>query len=303
MDSAIDAIILRDTNKLAEIIKSHGENISCCWNIIHYLVHNDWYDGIALYKIYLGCNMNHITTDYCSTTSGIPIYIIGGQNALFMARSNQMVNFLFEMGIEEVIDNNGNTYKEYLSRKNDFSFYRENYLKVKERVKLLNPLRNIIIDNQNITPVNKNEIYSEYTINSCVFEHLNSDEIIDFSHQNVNSMHKKSIKIIITDVIKQLILSVFNDNNINIYSIQNITGFLIEYNEFGEKKLDKHVDDSKYTINICLENTSDCELHFDNWDRPVINVKGNLLCHMGNIPHCVTNLTHGTKKNIILWLS
>lgn len=35
-------------------------------------------------------------------------------------------------------------------------------------------------------------------------------------------------------------------------------GFSIIYNDTFEKKLDKHVDDSLYTINLCIKN-NDCE--------------------------------------------
>jgi hypothetical protein len=303
MDKIIDAVTLRDSKLLREVIEKNGTNVSSEWGIIHYLVHNDWYDGIALYKIYLNGEINCLTTDFCGTTSGIPIYIIGGQNALFMSRSQQMIDFLFEFGINEVIDNNGNSYQEYLSKKNDFSFYRENYLKVKERIKFLSPLGNISSVDGDIELVTKNEIYVEYIINHELFQYFDSEGIIDNSCQNANSMHKNSCKIIITNRIKQMILSLFKNENINIYSIHDIIGFLIEYKERGDKKLNMHMDDSKYTINICLENTSDCKLIFDGYKLPVISKKGNLLFHNGKIPHYVTELTYGTKKNIILWIS
>jgi hypothetical protein len=302
MNLIIEATIHKNIKMLDKVIRENGIYVNSEWQIIHYLVDNDWYDGIALYKIYLNGDINTLTTDFCGNTSGIPIFIIGGQNALFMAKSKQMITFLYELGIKEVIDNNGNNYHDYLLKKNDLTFHIENYKKIKNRLTYswLPTNINEIID---IKQIEKNKIFSEYLISKNISEYLNLQEIVNMSVQNVNTMHKKSFNIIITDEIKQLVTSVLKKENINPYLIKNITGFIIEYSTETETKLNKHIDDSMYTINICLENSSDMKLIFDGIEFSVDQKSSHIYFHLGSIPHLVTTLTYGTKKNIILWIS
>ena len=92
-------------------------------------------------------------------------------------------------------------------------------------------------------------------------------------------------------------------------------GFSIMYSDKYEQKLDKHVDDSLYTINMCIKN-DDCEgseivfdgtksNHFNKTYDPkqkfVVAEEDYMIIHLGNHPHQTNNIESGERINIVMW--
>ena len=92
-------------------------------------------------------------------------------------------------------------------------------------------------------------------------------------------------------------------------------GFSIVYNKNYEKKLNHHVDDSLYTINMCIKNNDaeGCEVIFDgskpncfnstysNKKNFLFSKEDYMIIHLGNHPHQTNELIDGERANIILW--
>lgn len=72
------------------------------------------------------------------------------------------------------------------------------------------------------------------------------------------------------------------------------------------QKLELHMDDSTYTINLCLENTAiSNELVFSvgkKYETPVHIAAGFVCVHKGTIPHYVNPIRQGTRTNIVIWM-
>ena len=92
-------------------------------------------------------------------------------------------------------------------------------------------------------------------------------------------------------------------------------GFSIVYNKDHEKKLDQHIDDSLYTINMCIKNnnvegsdvvfhgsTSNCyNLSYSDKKIFVPCKEDYMIIHLGNHPHQTNELNDGERVNIVLW--
>jgi hypothetical protein len=95
--------------------------------------------------------------------------------------------------------------------------------------------------------------------------------------------------------------------------------FSVHYSVITDKKLDKHVDDSDITINICLKNTfgfGSSTIHFDDSPDTLFSKsenkpfgislsRGDIMIHKGNHAHYVTDIGNnktGERCNLILWL-
>lgn len=118
---------------------------------------------------------------------------------------------------------------------------------------------------------------------------------------------------IITEFIEILIKYVYDfKKSLKIYNIIEI-----KYDINGTRKLETHTDDSEFTVNICLENSSEnnnlifignmknklypkikqyySDIHIDKL------LKGDVLIHYGAHPHRVNELKSGVRKNLIIW--
>ena len=92
-------------------------------------------------------------------------------------------------------------------------------------------------------------------------------------------------------------------------------GFSIIYNKNYEKKLNDHVDDSLYTINMCIKNNnvesnevvfngskSNCyNSSYSNKKMFVPCKEDYMIIHLGNHSHQTNELINGERVNIILW--
>jgi hypothetical protein len=134
-------------------------------------------------------------------------------------------------------------------------------------------------------------------------------------NENINTMHKVSyanpltseqIKIVLASGVKCF-------NTLTGYNIENTIkyygGFGICYGALNIK-LNKHVDDSILTINMCIENTSiGSEVVFEIYNKYrkttrnyIVDIpEGYAIIHPGNIPHCTRSIETGSRKNVVLW--
>lgn len=92
-------------------------------------------------------------------------------------------------------------------------------------------------------------------------------------------------------------------------------GFSIIYNDENNTELEEHVDDSLYTVNMCIRKThidgneivfsgskSNCyDKTFTNRYQFVITEEDYVVIHMGNHPHKTNKLIEGERANIVLW--
>ena len=85
--------------------------------------------------------------------------------------------------------------------------------------------------------------------------------------------------------------------------IINIHAFYIKYENNLQKNLDRHIDDSTYTINLCLTNTSEKgELIFDDLDFTYVHKENHGIVHSGKIYHHCNDICAGQRENIIIWI-
>jgi hypothetical protein len=81
------------------------------------------------------------------------------------------------------------------------------------------------------------------------------------------------------------------------------TSFGIHYNN-SQKSLALHKDDSLYTINMCLQNSSENNevvFEINNKQIPVDMKEDMMLIHLGSMPHSTNSITDGSRTNIIMW--
>jgi hypothetical protein len=269
------------------------------WIILYNLIYEEWIDGLTIFIEY-GGNINTKSNDeyFNFSNMNIPLFTIGNQNGLFVTNNEKIIKFLYDNKIEEIIDNNFNTHVEYKKNRNNFNFMKNNYYKVKERC---NKLKNCTrLNNLELIENNKdNEIYKKYKLNEDLKNFIKLDDIINHNVEKVNSMHNKSISININENILNIIYTITN----NKFYVSKIVGFYLKYDCVTDDSLDIHIDDSKITIILCLENTSDCKIIFNETKTECLQEKNCVYIHSGTIPHYVTKQNYGIKENIVLWLS
>lgn len=144
----------------------------------------------------------------------------------------------------------------------------------------------------------------------------NVENILNKSkNENINTMHKVSYANPLTHEQTNTVL-VAGMNCFNALTGYNIANTIKYYGGFGicygalNIKLNKHVDDSILTINMCIENTSiGSEIVFETYNKykkitrnyNVDIPEGYALIHLGNIPHYTTSIEGGSRKNVVLW--
>jgi hypothetical protein len=300
MDLILRTISDRNLQLFGEILNKH-QDLNTGWGVIHYLVDDEWYDGIKKFLENTCSNINEITKDYVSTS--FVSFIIGGQNCLFMARNDEMIEFLLSFGVSAITDNNGNTYTEYIKMKNNFQFMRQNYDKVKERCNKNHFLQNIQSLN-NIELISKNKYFSDYIINSEeLINILKSQEFMDYREKYENHKNKFVTKMNLSDVIKKIIVSIIQMEIIDMCSFYGASVFLMEYKYGYKSNLQLRSDHAKYTICICLDNTSDSSIIFVEDNIYLMREKFHLYFYKGTTRYIDTDLNKGEMKNLMIFLS
>jgi hypothetical protein len=153
----------------------------------------------------------------------------------------------------------------------------------------------------------------------------NKNDVINKIRNNINmssnSMHKY------TSEIPFEINEIEKINNILWYFIREYYelwnekmpkysgGFSLIYNNDFDKKLDLHIDDSIYTINMCIQskNIEGSNIIFNGTKSNYITHEYNpkeicvipsedyMLIHLGNHPHRTEEIVEGERINIVFW--
>jgi hypothetical protein len=152
----------------------------------------------------------------------------------------------------------------------------------------------------------KQELIS--TINS----HIGSSENSMHKYTSINPLSKNdidSINNIIWPFVREY-YELWDKKSPNYFG-----GFSIIYNDKFEKNLANHVDDSLYTINMCIKNDN-CDgseiifngsksNHFsksyDSRNKFVIPEEDYMIIHLGKHPHQTNNIINGERINIVMW--
>jgi hypothetical protein len=297
----LNHIFEQNLEEFIEMISKNEELISYNfggYNLIHYLFDNYWEEGINFYKS-KNYNLDFKTTDLLLSLDGIPLYITGGQNFLHLiARKNKKLysEIKHEYNFLQKPDLNSELPEEIFSQKNDHIYYQNRYKLVLKRNYLT--LENKIPINLINKEIIKNDI-TKFEIDEDLI--LNIKNQVDLIEEHIpNSMHKygKIIYPKMKDLIDSLICQLLPLSNI----IQ-IHAFYIKYNNQVQKNLDKHRDDSTYTINLCLKNSSKAgKLIFDDFDYSYQHQSGKGILHSGNLYHHVEDIEEGERENIIIWI-
>jgi hypothetical protein len=168
-----------------------------------------------------------------------------------------------------------------------------------------------------------------------------SDEFCDFImskinvYENVkyktdihhaNSMHKYTIPL------EKLVLKDFIEAFVKIYLLKiiqkkfpdrfdhgfdEIHGYIVRYSKYEDVNLERHVDDSFVTANICLNenflgselvfNGVRCPIHLDssfqiNEELSITHQKAILILHDGKNRHYVNSIREGKRYSLIIWV-
>jgi hypothetical protein len=137
-----------------------------------------------------------------------------------------------------------------------------------------------------------------------------------------NSMHRYG-KVLLPAMNEQIMGIVRACLPSSVESVSHVHAFCIKY-AMGDdaaapemRALAMHVDDSTYTINLCVSDTafSGCELVFsgrEGADGRVAVLPNEYtyrhkpfhgVIHRGSLQHWVENLTSGSRESIIIWVS
>lgn len=127
---------------------------------------------------------------------------------------------------------------------------------------------------------------------------------VPFSYEDIN---------LLNDILWNIIKEYYQ--LLNIKKPSYYSGFSIIYNKEYEKKLNTHIDDSLYTINMCIRNNniegSEIIFHGSSYNyyskvyspkKIFVNCKEDyMIIHLGNHTHQTNELIDGERVNIILW--
>jgi hypothetical protein len=294
-------IFEQNERKFIEIITNNEDLILYNYGgyyLIHYLFDNFWEKGIEIYK-FKKYKLDLLSEDKIMSLSGIPLYITGGQTFLhIIARKDKELYNKIKSEYEslQIPDLNLELPEDLYYLKNNFEYCKKryenivkrNYIKCENNLKLKIKFKDII--NENIT---------NFELDKDVILKFKS-EIEQIEEKIPNSMHKygKIIYKYMTNNINSLIKELLPLDN-----IINIHAFYIKYNNSLQKSLEKHRDDSTYTINLCLSNTSnEGKLIFDDVNYEYNHKECFGILHSGSLYHHVEDIGFGERENIIIWI-
>jgi hypothetical protein len=298
----LNSIFEQDEEKFIKIIAKNFDLFLYNYGgyyLIHYLFDYYWEEGIAFYKS-KNLPLDLLTVDKIISLNGIPMYVTGGQNFLhIVARKDKTLYQEIKSGYEflQTPDNNSELPEDIYHAKNNFEFFRERYNRLLQRkhIKCENNLHLKIKSKEIIDPnITRFELDPEVILQM-------KNQIEQIEERIPNSMHKygkviyPTMKCIIDSVVQELLPC--TNNMVDIHS------FYIKYNPSVQKNLDKHRDDSTYTINICLSNSSnEGKLIFDDMNYSYAHQECFGILHSGTLYHHVEDIGVGQRENVIIWV-
>jgi hypothetical protein len=316
-ENAIKSILLEDPVEFRKIINAYPEIIEPTptrgWSIIHYLYQYKWDDGIDIYLKH-GGSKSILTADFLVKNSGsFPVFLVGGQTILHIFaqfnrdKESELLELIQENEELNIADFNGNTPLDLIKEKKDASTH-------KEQCRLVNTRLNKLIDISHVEPIDitvEQTIAEDkfaggikvFTIDKNLVDSLKHD-VSECDDKIPNSMHRYGKVLLpkMTNQIQAIVKAVVDSSYHN--SIKHIHSFYIKYNKDVQVNLDTHMDDSTFTLNICLNNNSTgSKLVFDDIDYTYEHASMRGIVHDGHINHHVTNILSGERENIIIWVT
>ena len=119
-----------------------------------------------------------------------------------------------------------------------------------------------------------------------------------------NSMHRygKVVLPALDSTVRALVKSLVSPESAQ--RIFRLHAFYVKYDLGVQTKLGLHMDDSTYTINICLSNDSTgAELVFDELSGFYPHICRRGIIHRGFLKHHVEPLKSGVRENLIIWVT
>lgn len=286
------------------------------WYLIHHLFRNFWESGINIY-IFKGGQVDYLTDDYVSSIQRIKMFMTGGQSILHILASNKLDNNKLEIYKNlypnlNIRDFNDCLPDDILNAENTIANHQTQAKKVAERTK------------QKLIERGQSEWFTSDIIPSVEITGKLCDDIMTFSFSDSfrddliaqinslnesipNSMHRKGKLLLpnMSSIIYSIVKTLFMSSSIDISGgIVRLHAFYVSYGSSAQTSLATHVDDSSYSINMCLTKSSSGDvLIFDDLGLVYDHSASHGILHKGHLKHHVCDLTDGYRENIIIWVT
>jgi len=298
------------------------------WDLIHYLYAQEWTSGIAKYEAMGGRVEDIFTRDWVGKLSSAIQFTTGGQSILHIhadmnirklrpkdeTRPGDAVKWAeFEALCARypslnIPDFNGRMPRHYATAgQRTVQEYRDDARLVMARARNPHLLEEVVAAEVTKTDSLAMDVVVGGIQCFTITEELRGEleaEIATVPERPPNSMHKygKVLVPYMDGKVKSLVKGILDERYHE--HITHIHAFFVSYDVSKQTNLGLHVDDSTFTINICLSNTSTgCELVFDqigftHVHRPLVGI-----VHGGKIQHHVEDILSGERACIIIWVT
>ena len=314
--AALRAVLEMDEGALAACIDATPDILETLyqgWPLLHHIALMDWTDGITVYRQKNGridIKSEDAALRFGGGAIGVSLCQVGGQTLLHVIALNRSREEL-ESKILEFPEANTADYNErmpcyYLGRRD---------IPIDDKALVIARVAQqsrIILVRDDRYPVNLNEGLLmdgvrcfEVPPDACASL---ISEIAVLDQSIPNSMHRYG-KILLPQMqssIHNLVAHVLPADDAQ--RVSRIHAFYVQYSELvGQRSLDSHIDDSHWTINLCLSVSPDLrgsELVFDPQNVEYRHTHaGRGIIHKGNMRHHVQPLVCGQRENIIVWVT
>lgn len=341
-NACLNRIYENNTDEFSSMLDAHPDLKTTVdpYGLIHYLYDFDWAEGIDIY-ILKGGKLDVLTKDYYGRCNKVPMCLCGGQTFLHVVAAhsrhdpNRLHSLIESFPELNVKDWNGSLPEDILTEPRGFDSAAIDYRKHQNDL-IANRIA-IDISGYDTVPiewvtgnflepfVKKGEVESKEDgpCGCSVFSSrtLREGDVRTFSFSEdlrvqllkqteglperpPNSMHRygKIILPAMESTVKSLVKSILDF--VSAGRIYHIHAFYIKYDLGVQTKLGHHMDDSTYTINICLTNDSTgAELVFDELSSCYRHLPRRGIVHRGYLKHHVEPLQTGARENIIIWVT
>jgi hypothetical protein len=341
-NACLNCIYENNTEEFSSLLDAYPDSKSTIvvYGLIHYLYDFGWTEGIQIY-IEKGGKLDVLTKDYYGRFHKVPMCICGGQTFLHVvaARSRHDPNGLHRL-IESfpelnIKDWNGNLPEDILTELRGFDSTAIAYRKhqndlIAHRIvidisgydtvpiewvegELLEPfVKEAKVEGKEEGSCGCSSFSPKTLCEGDVRTFLISEDLRvellkqteDLPVRPPNSMHRygKVILPAMESTVKKLVKSLLDVDSAG--KIFHLHAFYLKYDLSVQTKLALHMDDSTYTINICLSNDSTgAELVFDELSSCYRHSPRRGIVHRGFLKHHVEPLQAGVRENIIIWVT
>jgi hypothetical protein len=329
----------KDAIEFEEILKDTPELLSLVdggFGLVHFLFDSSsgpWENGLAAYLSH-GGDISLKTCDYLTSLGGAVrcgLCIVGGRSVLHVAATKLGKNTdIFDAlcvrypGLE-VADLNGAFPRELLG-------YRDKERTEFKAVLARDPVNKLLTEFKAVLARNPVKLIDLRELKPEAVTHLPVGEIIDLAGVRLfsvrtefveqlqegvsaapvnipNSMHRygKVLLPVMDGPVRALCAAVLPEDAIG--RVKHIHAFSVKYShspgiqQTNRLPLERHRDDSDFTINVCLSSDSrGGNLVFDASGVVYTHKAGRGLIHTGDLEHHVDELETGDRECVIIWV-